>query len=260
MARTTSRRGVGSIAANSAGRLAARLDEAWDRALAPWRSSSETLGILFSGGVDSALLAWELRRRKGVELSTAGLDGSPDLRAARSGAELLGLPWSPAVVSASEVVSRAEELREDLEGLSPVGRRVLVSFAVAVAHANPSELLCGQGADELFLGYAHYRGLSPASALLRAEEDLERLRENEWPRAQNLARRLGKSVHAPYLEPEFIAAARAVPVEIRLPREVPKAFFRDWALRRGLPSELAGRPKRALQYGSGFDRVLRRSL
>jgi len=225
--------------------------------LARWRTAGGPLALLFSGGVDSSLIAWELRDRPLLTLSTVGTIGSPDLVAAEEGARLLKLPWAPSVVAAEKVREIARQVDPQLEGLPPVRHSVLLSFATAVAHAPEGPLLCGQGADELFLGYAHYRGLGPNEAERRSTEDLDLAISEDWPRAAHIARTLGRTVHAPYLSPEFVAAARSVPVEQRLPVPEPKAFFRDWARHRGLPELLASRPKRALQYGSGIDRILR---
>jgi asparagine synthase (glutamine-hydrolysing) len=234
------------------------LDLVFDRVMARWHQGTEPLVLLFSGGVDSSLIAWELRTRPRFALFTVGARGSPDLLAAEEGAHLLKLPWSPVVVSAREVDDAARTVDLEREGLSPVRRSVLTAFTTAVAAAPAGTLLCGQGADELFLGYAHYRGLPGPEAGARAAQDLERLVADDWPCSQHIARRLGRSAEAPYLDPKFVSAATSIPVERKLPDPEPKAFFRTWAEHRGLPGSLARRPKRALQYGSGIDRILRR--
>jgi len=236
---------------------AGRLDVALDRALRPWRAASDPLALLYSGGLDSSVIAWELRSRPRFQLFTIGTRESPDLRAAEEGARILELPWVPAVVTAADVEEVRARVALELSGLSPVQRSVQLSFATALARAPSVPLLCGQGADELFLGYAHYRGIDPGTAGARADADLERLIRDDWPRSLRIAGILGRAVAAPYLDPGFVAAARSIPLERRLPTPEPKAFFRDWAIGRGLPGPLARRPKRALQYGSGIDRLLR---
>jgi asparagine synthase (glutamine-hydrolysing) len=244
------------------GNLREKLSRALEDALRPVKTAPGPLGILFSGGVDSALLAWELRRRPQVVLCTLGREGSPDLRAGRAGAEQLGLPWEGLRAEENEVRAAEVRFEEELAGASPVSRTVLLSLAIAIDQASPLRLVCGQGVDELFLGYAHYRNLGGAEAERRSREDLARLRETDWPRTQRIATKAGKDVLAPYLSSLFEESARSVPVDLRLPRDLPKRFFREWAVERGLPPELAARPKKAVQYGSGVDalvRALRRS-
>ncbi len=234
------------------------LESAWERSLAPWTTGSGPLALLFSGGLDSSFLAWELRGRRGLVLATVGTPQSPDLLDAEEAARTLRLRWVPAIVSEADVRAMAAELADTTSHVSSVVRRVLVAFGLAVRHAPAAEVLCGQGADELFLGYAHYRSLDDDALRRRSAEDLARLLGDDWPRSLAIARRFGKTVHAPYLDPGFVAAAQAIPVALRAPRPTPKAFLRAWAERRGLPARLAERPKRALQYGTGVDRILRR--
>jgi len=223
----------------------------------PLIQSREPIGLLFSGGVDSALLAWELRSRTGVVLSTMGRAGSPDLRAGEESAARVGLPWEKVALDESLVVRALDRFSTELEGLSSLSRSILLALAIAIEGATPQRLVCGQGVDELFLGYAHYRNLSELGAARRSQEDLTRLRATDWPRTQRIAAGLGKEVVAPYLAPSFEAAATQVPIALRLPDGLPKRFFREWAMSRGLPPELARRPKKALQYGSGLDALLR---
>lgn len=234
------------------------LSSALEHSLRSLRTPGPRLGILFSAGVDSALLAWELRHRPGVVLSTLGREGSSDLLAAREGARRVGLPWEELRFDAEDVARAEETFAGELEGTAPVQRSVLVALALAIDRASPGLLVCGQGVDELFLGYAHYRGLDDRSAEERSRTDFERLLSSDWPRTQRIARLAGKEVVAPYLDPAFEEAARRIPISLRRPEGSPKRFFREWALARGLPPELASRPKKALQYGSGVDSILRK--
>jgi asparagine synthase (glutamine-hydrolysing) len=235
------------------------LDRALEDALAPLRATNAPLGVLFSGGVDSALIAWELRKQPRVVLCTLGREGSADLTSGRAGAARLGLPWQMLSVSSTGLRDAGSRFEQDLKGVSPVSRAVLLSLAIAIEQAEPQRLVCGQGADELFLGYAHYRNLSGPDAERRSHDDLDRLHDQDWPRTQRIAEKAGKTIVAPYLSTRFEEVARRVPVELRLPGNRPKGFFRDWAQQRGLPIELAERPKKALQYGTGVSGLLRKA-
>ena len=236
----------------------AELDAAWEGSIQPLRLRSGSIGILFSAGVDSSLLAWELHLQPNLSLWTMGGEGSPDLTAGRTGAQLLGLPWTGIVVVPDRVRSAQRRFASALRGLSNVSRDVLLSLALAIEGAAPPLLICGQGVDELFLGYAHYRQLTGPEAELRSREDLSRLHSVDWPMAQAAAKILGKEIVAPYLAPAFERAACRIPIELRLPGDAPKRYFREWAESRGLPLELSRRPKKALQYGSGVAALARK--
>ncbi len=233
------------------------LDSAIERALEPWKHGSRPLGLLFSGGVDSSLLAWELRGASDLRLLTVGVPGSRDLTSGHSAAELLGLPWTGIEVVRAALGEIVHEIEPELADLSAVDRSVQASLAAALARAPPRTLLCGQGIDELFGGYAHFRGLSSSAAARRSDEDLEKLLRRDWPRTLRVAEHFQRALEAPYLSTEFLSAVRQLPSTQRFDPSVPKAFFRGWAVHRGLCETLALRPKRAMQYGSGIDRALR---
>ncbi len=234
---------------------------ALDRGLARALSSLPPGGplvVLCSGGVDSALLAAVLRGRPGVVARTAGLPGSPDLAAGRCAAEALGIPWSARTLEPSEVRSRAEWVEAQEGRLRPTERAIETALACAVAAAPPGPIVCGQGADELFFGYDHYRRVPSDEALARAEEDLGALVKFGWPRSVRLAAALEREICAPFLSDEFREAARSIAAPARAAAPPPKALWREYAVYRGVPTSIAGRPKKALQYGSGVDRLLRR--
>ncbi len=232
------------------------LGEALDAALARWSSSARACTLLFSGGIDSTLLAWELRGAPAVQAITVGLAGSRDLAAAEPAARRLGLRWVGHAAHEAELTTLRARLDQELEGAAPSLRGVFLGLAAAIDAAPTRELLLGQGADELFLGYAHFRGLDGPRAAERAATDLQRLLEDDWPRTVRIAQQLGHEVFAPYLAPAFVAAASSIPIALRLPVPEPKRWLRQWAIRRGLPPDLAARPKMALQYGTGVARWL----
>lgn len=236
----------------------AALDAAFDGALEPLRAADERPVVLFSGGVDSGLLAWELRAQPHARLFTVGRSGCADLRRAAAAVAPIGLPWSSVELEGQDLEGLETRLTSDGTLPEAAQRGILLALAAGFEHAPPGRLVLGQGVDELFLGYAHFRGLSLLQARERSEADLARLLERDVPRTLACARRLGREVSCPYLDPGFLGAARAFATEEHLPGELTKPLFREFARHRGLPEALAGAPKKAIQYGSGVDRWLRR--
>ncbi len=236
----------------------AALDAALELAIAPWQRGPEPTVVLFSGGIDSGFLAWELRRAPRVTLFTVGLEGTEDLRRAETAAPDLGLPWVGRSLSDDDLERAVRMVGPDDSPAENLRRGIFVALAAAIDRAPVGRLVCGQGADELFLGYAHFRGLDPAGARERAEDDLRRLQELDWPRTVALAERSRRTIGAPFLDPRFVAAVGAVPIDERVPAELTKPLLRRWAQHRGVPEALVARPKRAIQYGTGVDRWLRR--
>jgi asparagine synthase (glutamine-hydrolysing) len=213
--------------------------------------------VLFSGGVDSALVAVAASAGAKVQLLTVGRAGSPDITAAESAAQLLRLPWSARVVEDAEISAAMQ--RYGLRSEPEPRRSVLVSFALAFGAEAPNPWLVGQGADELFGGYAHFRGLSEERFRERQTDDWRRLVELDWPATQALAHVQGRVLGAPFLDEPFAARARTLGTSVSADTAVlTKPALRAWAERRGVPRSIAERPKRAIQYGTGISATVRR--
>jgi asparagine synthase (glutamine-hydrolysing) len=235
----------------------ARLANAWRASVARSAPADAPLSLLFSGGLDSSLLAWSVRGRSApVRLETIGVGDAPDLAAAESAARIIGLPWRPHRLTVKELGATARRFSGELAGLREPARSVALAVAAALERTDPRLVLCGQGADELFWGYAHFVGASETEGNARAGRDFERLVREDWPRALRMAAKLRRTLRSPYLDDEFVRAARALPPWVHSSRGGPtKPALRSLARGLGLPETLAARPKRALQYGSGVRRA-----
>jgi asparagine synthase (glutamine-hydrolysing) len=212
--------------------------------------------VLYSGGLDSSLIAHLLKPLVTVDLVVIGTDGSRDVEAARIGARLLGLPLQEVCVGRSDVERALRRFPEEFARLQEPLRSVDIALAIAFEHASGPRVGIGQGADELFFGYAHFRGLAPDEARQRAERDWTLLEDQEWPRALRMAGAFGLELVAPFLHPEVVRWARRLGPPG--PGAAPKAFLRNAARDLGLPGPLVDAPKRALQYGSGVHRLVSR--
>jgi asparagine synthase (glutamine-hydrolysing) len=114
-------------------------------------------------------------------------------------------------------------------------------------------IITGQGADELFGGYARYL----ASAAL--EEDLRRdvaLLPLQAARDQAVAALHSTFLSMPYLDLRVMRAARAIPATEKVRNGLRKVPLREVA-ERHIPKEIAWQEKKAMQYGSGVWDVIR---
>jgi asparagine synthase (glutamine-hydrolysing) len=217
------------------------------------------VSLLFSGGLDSSLLAHLLiQAGTPFEAVAVGMPGSHDLSAAETAGTLLGIPVVSHELAVGEVERTAVELRACHPSLSRGSLSVQVGLAAALAHARHPRVLCGQGADELFFGYSHFLSLGGAELKIRADSDLERLTGVDLPISRSIAQRYSKDLRAPYLAPSFVRAVRGSGLLSYEPVTRPKGLLRDLAGTMGLPPPLVERPKKALQYGTGISRLLSR--
>ncbi|MCI4344954.1 MAG: asparagine synthase C-terminal domain-containing protein [Thermoplasmata archaeon] len=238
--------------ANEAAELARLLRKAVENLVPPGTPTS----LLYSGGLDSSAVARAFPPSTTPQLVVMGVRGSPDLTAARTGAAQLDLPLHEHVVDRTEVERALERWATELESVREPARSVLVASALAVAAAPTELVLCGQGADELFHGYAHFEGLTPPAAQARSAADLRRLHEVDWPWIRRWASELGHELASPYLDLDLLAWTRTLSPDVHRDSGGRKPLLRQAALELGVSAELANRPKRALQYGSGVRRLV----
>ncbi|WP_181685806.1 asparagine synthase C-terminal domain-containing protein [Halorhabdus salina] len=223
---------------------------------------TDGLAIAFSGGVDSALLA----ARLDAPLYVAGFPDSHDVQAAQETARLLD----------REV--RVVELDHDalVETVPPVATATGRTNAMAVEIALPlylvakraaadgfDRLAVGQGADELFGGYAKI-ARAPEDPRVAAEtvrgarrEVLESL-PNQLTRDVLAIRAGGVEPVAPLLADRVVKTGLDLPGSLLVADRGERKYALRLAAREWLPDPVAFREKKALQYGSLVARELDR--
>ena len=214
------------------------------------------VAILFSGGVDSGLLAAIARRHSRPRLYTVGIEGAPDLVAAEDAAARLELPWRPLIVDGDELERHCLALLQ----LTPPDDPITLSFElplhIVASASEEGVLITGQGADELFAGYHRYLSMPPVELAKALETDLAKVIESVVPLDRRIAARYGKQVRHPFLDPRTIDLARSIPVDEMIVSGDRKVPLRQAAELMGL-GPTARREKKAAQYGSGIMNVLR---
>ena len=209
--------------------------------------------VALSGGVDSALLA----ALAGLPCVTVGMEGSPDFLWAEQVASFLGLPHRRVVIAPEEADRALPAVLRVIPMKAPLDASIaLTLFFVCRAAAEEGfrRVLCGQGADELFAGYARHRESTDLALDLR--RDFAGIHA-QAVRDQAVARLHSTSLSYPYLDPRVVRAAGRIPAGDLVAGGVGKQPLRAIAARH-LPAEVAGRGKKAMQYGSGIWRHLRR--
>ncbi len=114
------------------------------------------VGIIFSGGVDSVLITY-LVRKLGVPFTcyTAGREGAVDIKWAKKVASRFNFPLKVKILSASEIEELIPEVISTIEdrSLNQVEVSIPIYASVRMAREEGERvILTGQGPDELFGG------------------------------------------------------------------------------------------------------------
>ena len=248
--------------------------ESDDRAVSAVRSalagslddvSTEGLAIAFSGGVDSALLA----ARLDAPLYVAGFPDSHDVEAARSGASMLGRDLHVVEVTHDDIERAVPEVATAIGRTNAMDVQIalpLYLVAERVAADGYDRLAVGQGADELFGGYAKV-AKAPTDPRVDADTIRGATREvvgslpDQLERDVLTLRAAGVEPVAPLLDDRVVDAALGLPGHL-LVTEPGEDGERKHALRRAasewVPDDVATRDKKAVQYGSLVARELDR--
>lgn len=217
--------------------------------------SGTCAGVLFSGGLDSGVIARLAGSVCTTRLYTVGLAGSQDLAAAEWAAGELGLPWTGIVLHEEDIPAGVAEVARLARTTNPVTVSFEMPLYFVARRASERLLVSGQGADELFGGYARYVGLSEEVLRRQMDQDLEALLTEGVARGRRIAARFGKVLFIPYLDDRVLSVARLVPPSERIANGVRKAVLREIALQLTLGG-IALREKKAAQYGSGIMRAM----
>jgi len=220
-------------------------------------------GILFSGGIDSTLIAM-VCKELGVPFTcyTAALDGvgmdeAEDLTYAKRVAKALGFELKIKTIKLSEVEDKLKVLVPLIEDNNVVKVGVGLTFFVACEEAKKDGIkviFSGLGSEELFAGYERHKQSTDINK--ECLSGLLKIYERDTYRDDCITMYHNIELRLPFLDRTLTSYALKIPSRYKLDDRQNKIIIREVAKDLGVPEDFAERKKRAAQYGSKFDKAL----
>jgi asparagine synthase (glutamine-hydrolysing) len=230
-------------------------------------SGLREVAVAFSGGIDSCLIAF-LAKNSGadVHLVHVALENQLETDYAKKAAEELKLPIHVQLYKEEDVENTLPRVLWMIEESDPVKANIGIPFRWAAEKTEELGLkviLAGQGADELFGGYRRYVedylrcGSEKTHEILF--KDVANMYKTNFERDYKICNFHNVELRIPFVTHRIVNFAINLPVELKI--KLPDDGLRKLVLRRtaenlGLPRFIVERPKKAIQYATGINKVL----
>ncbi|MEM2970506.1 MAG: asparagine synthase C-terminal domain-containing protein, partial [Candidatus Bathyarchaeia archaeon] len=229
------------------------------------RITANEVGVAFSGGVDSSLLAKLCKDvGKEVKLLTIGFVDRKDIEISTKTANMMGLNFFNELVPLKELENGLKTVLAKIEFDRMVRFENCVCFYYVFRLAAKQGLrivLSANGLDELFCGYTIYKTRYDDEALMESlMKTLVDVARKDSIEIKKIAQLFDINYTCPFLSEEFADFAMQIPIcyKIKDPNDnIRKHILRNVALRIGVPRQAALKPKKAFQYSSGIHKAIR---
>jgi len=216
------------------------------------------VAVAFSGGVDSALVADAVD----APLHVVGFPDSADIAAARESASLLGRDVTVHELAIEDVEAAVPDVARAIGQTNAMAVSIALPLFLVAERADADCLLLGQGADELFGGYAKVEKAetdprTDADTVRGARDEVLATLPDQLERDVRAVRATDTEPVTPLLHDAVVREALRLPDDLLVADGTRKRALRAVAAER-LPDPIAYREKKAVQYGSLVARELDR--
>ncbi len=229
------------------------------------RLPDKKFGILFSGGIDSTIIAYVCRKLKRdficytAGLEEEGMSEADDIKYAKKIAKEYGLTIKVKKLNLEQTREHVEKVVPLIEDNNVVKVGVALTFYAACQLAKKDKvkvIYSGLGSEEIFAGYERHKKSQHINKECLA--GLRKMYERDLYRDDVITMNNNLELRLPFLDKELVQYALTIPEKYKLSAKQNKIILRDIAKGLGIKEEFSQRPKKAAQYGSKFDRALQK--
>ena len=230
-------------------------------------------GVLLSGGLDSSITSalakkFSSKRIESEDTQDAwwpqlhsfsvGLEGSPDLAAAKKVSEHIGSIHHEVIFTIQEGLDAIKDVIYHLETYDITTVRAstpMFLMARSIKSHGIKMVLSGEGADELFGGYLYFHK-APSALEFHKEtvRKLDKLHQYDCLRANKSLAAWGIEGRVPFLDKEFIDVAMRINPQDKM---ISKERMEKWVVRKAfedyLPESVTWRQKEQFSDGVGYN-------
>jgi asparagine synthase (glutamine-hydrolysing) len=225
------------------------------------------IGIIFSGGIDSVLVAKITKELvPDVTCYTSGIAGSDDIKFSKVIADQLDLDLKINELNIKDIENMLPNILNIIETTNSTQAEVSIPIYGALKLAAKDGLrvvFTGQGADELFAGYPWYAQIFGKYGAKKLKEymiqDLLLLYKETLEREDKLAMSNSIEMREPFLDSDIVRTATSIDLNLNLTDKndiFGKRVHRELAIQVGIPKHIAYREKQAAQHGAGIHGIL----
>jgi asparagine synthase (glutamine-hydrolysing) len=250
------------------------LKNAFEKSVKSHLMSDVPYAVLLSGGLDSSLVSavaakYVAKRVEDGDMSDAwwprlhsfsvGLEGAPDLIAARKVADMIGTVHHEVHFTIQEGIDAIRDVIYYLETYDTTTIRAATPMYLMsrkIKAMGIKMVLSGEGADEIFGGYLYFHKAPNAKELHEETvRKLDRLHMFDCTRANKSTSAWGVEARVPFLDKEFIDVAMRLNPQDKMCID---GKMEKWILRKAfdngeyLPAEVLWRQKEQFGDGVGY--------
>lgn len=214
-------------------------------------NGEKEVSVAYSGGLDSSIVAAISKEFAKVRCYSCAVSDSYDAKAVKERADSESLDLTLIELNAGDVPRIVSYCISVLGTTDPMRLAYSAPIVTVIRKSREKLVLAGNGADELFGGYAKYASARDPARLM--EDDIVKmLREGE--ELKKSAETMNKQVGLPFTSKDLLDFAKSLPIEKKITPHTRKVILREVAGLLNLPSR--NLPKKAAQYSSGVLREM----